>query len=382
MKKNVKQQPKNDNERINSIKTPKNDLLDVFAMQPIAPNSLIIRNGVMYVLGGVSSGKSTLLSKLIKLYDETIEPLIFCFYAGFAPDETTTFHLSNYQLKHKPYFIQLPTPESMIAFFDQFRRKRLKYSELLMFSKSLFKSDTGLFECLRVARSLFGELSKKFDVPDYMKRVHTLMAIIEEHVNLSAPPYASDYVLKTYAKKRKIGFQVDPLLFMANVCVSLSKALKPTIITVPQLTESRRTLDRFKPYSIEPMIRYVKSKRETQLIPSVCVFDDVAQFPMLTSEHPAQWVKDLFAETRRWQNTFIIAAQRHNLLNKSLRALTHTFFIGYSLIDDDLPRIAKEMPSNILAGPDFLELYKSSIKPFTFFVYNNKLGFDIVKLKK
>lgn len=372
----------NDNQRINNIKTPKNDLLDAFAMQPIAPNSLIIRNGVMYVLGGVSSGKSTLLGKLIKLYDETIEPIIFCFYSGFSPDETTTFHLSNYQLKRKPYFVQLPTPDSMVAFFDQLRRKRVKYSELLMFSKSIYKNDRGLFECLRVARSLFGELSKRFDVDDYMKRVRTLMAVIEEHINLLSQPYESEYVMKTYAKRRKISFSVDPLLFMANVCVSLSKALKTATITVPIPSESKRVIDRFKPYNIEPMLRYNKQKRECQLIPTVCVFDDVAQFPMLTSEHPSQWVKDLFAETRRWQNTFIIAAQRHNLLNKSLRALTHTFFIGYSLIDDDLPRIAKEMPSNILAGPDFIELYHSSIKPFTFFTYNNKLGFDIIKLKR
>ena len=143
-----------------------------------------------------------------------------------------------------------------------------------------------------------------------------------------------------------------------------------------------RTLDRFKPYTFSPMIRYNKTAKITELIPTVCVFDDVAQFPLLTTEKPSQWVKDLFAETRRWQNTFIIAAQRHNLLNKSLRALTHTFFIGYSLIDDDLPRIAKEMPSNILAAPDFLELYTASIKPFTFFAYNNKLGFDIIKLRK
>lgn len=371
-----------DNDRINSITTPKNDLLDAFAMQPIAPGSLIIRNGVMYVLGGVSSGKSTLLSKLIKLYDETIEPLTFCFYAGFAPDETTTFNISNYQLKYKPYFIQLPTPESMVAFFDQFRRRRLKFSELLMFAKSMFRTDKGLFDCLRIAKALFGDISKRFDVPDYMKRVHTLMEAVIEHINLNSRAYISDYVMKAYAKKRHIEMSVDPILFMTNVCVSLSKALKTTIITVPQPTESKRVMDRFKPYTIAPMIRYNKGSRSVELIPTVCVFDDVAQFPMLTSEHPSQWVKDLFAETRRWQNTFIIAAQRHNLLNKSLRALTHTFFIGYSLIDDDLPRIAKEMPSNILAGQDFLELYKSSIKPFTFFAYNNKLGFDIIRLKK
>ena len=372
----------NDNQRLNSIKTPNNDILDTFAMQPIAPNSLIIRNGVMYVLGGVSSGKSTLLSKLIKLYDETISPMVLCFYAGFAPDETTTFHISAYKLKHKPYFVQLSTPEAFISFFNQFRLKRLKFSELLMFSKSVFTNEKDIFEGLKLARALFGELSKKFDVPDYMKRMRMLMAYLEDKIDTTKTTYESDYILKKYAVKHKINYKTDPLLFMTNVIISLSKALKPTTITVPQLTESQRILDKFKPLNIEPMIRYNKTKRITELIPSVCVFDDVAQFPLLTVEHPSQWVKDLFAETRRWQNTFIIAAQRHNLLNKSLRALTHTFFIGYSLIDDDLPRIGKEMPSNILSKDDFLELYTASIKPFTFFAYNNKLGFDIIKLKK
>lgn len=371
-----------DNQRLNNIKTPKNDLLDTFAMQPIAPNSLIIRNGVMYVLGGVSSGKSTLLAKLIKLYDINIQPMILCFYAGFAPDETTTFHISSYHLKNKPYFIQISTPEAMISFFNQFRIKRLKFSELLMFAKSVFINERALYDTLKLSHALFGELNKKYDVPDYMKRVRMLMAYIEERIEPARQTYDSDYVLKKYAVKHKINFKTDPFLFMANICISLSKALKPIIITVPQQTESMRTLDRFKPYTFFPMIRYNKSSKITELIPTVCVFDDVAQFPLLTTEKPTQWIKDLFAETRRWQNTFIIAAQRHNLLNKSLRALTHTFFIGYSLIDDDLPRIAKEMPSNILAAPDFLELYTASIKPFTFFAYNNKLGFDIIKLGK
>ena len=372
----------NDSKRINSIKTPSNNLIDDFAMSPIAEHSLIIKNGVMYVLGGVSSGKSTLLAKLLKIYDELIDPIIFCFYSGFAPDETTTLHLSAYNLKRKPHFIQLQTPEAMITFFDQLRRKRLKYSELLTFMKSLFVSDSSVFDTLRVARALFGELSKKFDKDDYMKRVYALMSMIEDKIDLTRQPYESDYILKKYASKHKINFNTDPLLFLANVCVSLSKALKPTIITIPQLTESRRTIDKFKPHTIEPMIRYDSKHRKITLIPTVCVFDDVAQFPILTSEHPCQWVKDLFAETRRWMNTFIIAAQRHNLLNKSLRALTHTFFVGYSLIDDDLPRIGKEMPSNILESGAFIELYKSSIKPFTFFVYNNKLGFDFIKLKR
>ena len=369
-----------DNDRINKIKTPSNDLIDAFAMSPIAPKSLIIKNGVMYILGGVSSGKSTLLGKLIKVYDDTIQPMILCFYAGFAPDETTTHHISSYKLKHKPYFIHLPNPDAMISFFNQFRYKRLKYSEMLLFMKSVFINDKGLIEVLRLAYSLFNNISKKFDKEDYMKRVYMLMGAVNDRIDLNKGAYESEFVLKTYAKKHKIKFDTDPLLFIANIAVSLSKGLKEFTIGVLVDASANNIRSKIKPYDFEPMIRIKKDKIE--LIPSVSVFDDVASFPLLTTEHPPQWTKDLLAETRRWMNTFIIAAQRHSLLNKSLRALTHTFFIGYSLIDDDLPRIGKEMPSNILDGDDFITLYKQSIKPFTFFAYNNKLGFDLIKLKK
>ena len=115
-----------------------------------------------------------------------------------------------------------------------------------------------------------------------------------------------------------------------------------------------------------------------EVIPNITILDDVAQFHLLTTERANQWIKDLFAETRRWKNTFIIASQRYNLLNKTLRSLTHTFFIGYSLVDDDLPKISKEIPSNLLNSGEFMTLYKKLIKPYHFFVYNNKYGFNVV----
>lgn len=374
-----------DNKRFHNIKTPDNDLIEMFAMKPIADNSLIIKNGVMFVLGGVSSGKSTLVAKLIKIYDSTIKPMILCFYSGFAPDETTTHHISSYKLSQKPYFIKLPTNLSMITFFNEFRYKRLKYSEMLLFMKSIM-TDKALLTVLKLAYALFNRISKKFDTDDYMKRVHILMSTVATQMKGAQKQkiYESEFVMKTYAKRRKINYSTDPLLFISNVAVSLSKGFKDFEVTV-QLTDNisssfqKANNNNIVTYDFEPMLRVVDNN-ELQLIPSVCIFDDVAQFPLLTTEKPTQWVKDLFAETRRWQNTFIIAAQRHSLLNKSLRALTHTFFIGYSLIDDDLPRIAKEMPSNILVADDFIKLYRSDIKPFTFFVYNNKLGFNIIKL--
>ena len=242
-----------------------------------------------------------------------------------------------------------------------------------------------IVEIVKLAGLLFRNISKKFDKQDYMKRVYALMAAINDKEFDVGNAYESEYVMNMFAKKHKISLYNDSLLFIANVAKSLSKGLQPFDILMLQDSTARDIRARYKNITLEPMIRTRKRQRNNaalELVPSVCIFDDIAQFPLMTTERAGQWIKDLFAETRRFMNTFIVAAQRHSLLNKSLRALTHTFFVGYSLIDDDLPHIAKEMPSNILAADDFLTLYKDSIKKFTFFVYNNKLGFDIIKLKK
>lgn len=369
-----------DSKRLNNIKTPDNGLIDAFAMKPIAQKSLIIQNGVMVVYAAVSGGKSTLLAKMMKIYDDTIEPMIFSFYSTMTPDETTTHHISSYNLKHKPYFVQLPSNEAMISFFSQFRYKRVKLSEMLLFMKSVFVNDKGLIEVLRMAYGLFNGLSKKFDKEDYMKRVYILISTIIDRVDINRNVYESDFVFNKYAKKRKISYVDDPMLFIANVAVSLSKNLKGWTIAMVVDSSASNIKQRIKPIDIEPMLRINKNKIE--MVPSVCFMDDVAQFPLMTTEHPTQFVKDLLAMTRRYQNTFVICAQRFTLINKSLRALTHVFWVGYGLIDGDIPEIAKEMPSNILSKDEFMTMYKNLIKPFSFFVYSNKLGFEFVQLKK
>lgn len=369
-----------DSDRINKIKTPNNDLIDTFSMKPIAPKSLIIQNGVMLVYAAVSGGKSTLLAKLMKIYDDTNEPLIFSFYATMTPDETTTYHTSTYKLKRKPYFIQLPNTEAMISFFSQFRYKRVKLSEMLLFAKSLFNDDRGLIEVLKMAMYLFSDISKQFNNREYKKRVLMLTSLIVDKVDLERSPYESEFVLNKYAKKHKINYEADPLAFIANVIISLSKGFNGFTIAMLVNSSASSFKERIKPIDIEPMLRIRKNKVE--MIPSICFMDDVAQFPLMTTEHPTQFVKDLLAMTRRFQNTFIICAQRFTLINKSLRSLAHVFWIGYGLIDSDIPEIAKETPSNILKKDEFIELYHESIKPFTFFVYSNKLGFEIITLKK
>lgn len=412
-----------DDKLLNSFHVPENEALDAYAMSPIAKNSLMIKNGVMYVLGGISSGKSTLLSKMAAVYKKQIDPIVLYFYSGLSADETTTFAFSSFGIK--PHYIQLPTPEAMVSFFNHYRYKRIKLAELLMFLDSVFKHNTPLLlACLEMIQEL--ELTKHIDyfstlpVPhspqggvlgprselNEKKRFHVLLSYIyglSEQAKINTVPskknfiYLSEFILKTFGKKHKVKFDSSPELFITHALISFAKGLKPQTITVDILNEPgvkpnlnrNNILNRFVPYNFPPFIRLTKTsnlemgfKSRLELVPSVSFFDDIASFPLLTTERAGQWVKDLLAETRRQQNTFIFSAQRYNLLNKTLRSLTHTFFIGYGLIDDDLPKIAKEFPSNLLSSKEFMLLYQNVIKPFTFIVYNVKLGFNVLELKR
>ena len=386
-----------DEKLINRFKIPNNENLNDYAMNPIFKNSLIIKNGVMYILGGVSSGKSTLISKLMAVYQRSIKPIITYFYSGLTPDETTTYAASVFGIK--PHFVRLPTPEAMISFFNQYRLKRLKLAELLMFLNSVFKSNTpALLAAVEFVEELgltneqirTGSIRKRVDLAvDYVQSLIDKKRIITS-ANKTEFIYTSEYLLKTYSRAHNVNFSTNPALFVVNALISFSHGFKPQELTVDILNEptikpnKTDILSRFNHYQFEPFIRIenLTGNVKLSLVPTISVFDDVASFPLLTAERSNQWTKDLLAETRRWMNTFIFAGQRHNLLNKTLRSLTHTFFIGYSLVDDDIPRIAKEIPSNLLSSDEFRLLYNNLIKPFTFFVYNNKLGYNVISLKQ
>lgn len=384
-----------DNSLINSFKVKDNQNLNDFALQPIVPGSLVIRNGVTYIIGAVSSGKSTLLSKLMALYAKTIDPIIVSFYGGLSQDETTQYNISQFGIK--PYFVRLTTPEAMLSFFNQFRYKRTKLSELLMLLLSIYKDNAKLL--MESVTYITALNIKDKSVHDNNKRMIALLSYITELMangtilqsEAQGYVYSSEFINKDYSKRKKLSFKSDAPLFVARVLLSFANGFKNKTITVdvlneptlkPNLKNRDALLNRFQPITFRPFLRYIKKLGKIELVPSVCAFDDVAQFPLLTTDHACQFVKDLFAETRRYQNTFIICAQRYNLLNKTLRSLTHTFYIGFGLIDDDLPRIAKEMPSSLMSSQDFLLLYKKSVGPFTFIVYNCKYGVNILKLKK
>lgn len=401
----------NDEKLLNKFKIPDNKNLDDYALQPIQRNSLFIKNGVMYVIGGVSSGKSTMLSKLMAVYDKALQhPIILSFYAGLSPDETTTFALNTFNIH--PYLIKLATPEAMVNFYNQFRYKRVKLAELLMFLLSVYKDNVPLLlASVETVNELDIRTSKLIKTADYDKRVKILLAYVDEliagnRININPKHkfiYLSDFLLKQFSKKKSISFNRDPAMFISICLISFTNGFHETTITVDALNEpgikinpakikSQQLFNRFTPYTFKPMLRVSNTSANTgtgkgsgikiELVPSISIFDDVAQYPLLTTERSNQWTKDLFAETRRYMNTFIIAGQRYNLLNKTLRSLSHTFLIGYSLVDDDLPKIAKEFPSNLLTSKEFILMYQNLIKPFHFLVYNNKLGYNIIALQK
>ena len=406
----MKQISNHDEQMLNSFRIRDNTNLNDYALTQLSPNSLFIKNGVTYIVGGISSGKSTLMSKLAALYTKTINPIIISFYGGLAPDETSTFNLSSFNIH--PMFIKLPTPESMVSFFMQYRYKRTKLAELLMFLMSVYKdnaelllSSIGTVEELGLNDSEIRELdsnqNKRFRV--LLSYITNLITTNKLNVDSNAGfIYLSDFILKQYSKRHNINLLVAPEVFIARCLISICKGFHEVTITVdvlndPGIKTKKFDPNRFHPYTFKSFLRVTNVKNiakgtkksnskpnglKIELIPSIMLFDDVAQFPLLTTERSGQFVKDIMAETRRYQNTFIIASQRYNLLNKTLRSLVHTFCFGYGLVDNDIPIMAKEFPSNLLESKEFITMYKQLIKPFSFIVYNSKYGVNFIQLRK
>ena len=264
-----------DEQLLRGYQIPSNQNLDAYAMAPIRPGSLFIRNGVMFIIGGVSSGKSTLMSKLIAAYMKLLNPIILSFYSGLTQDETTTFALSSFGVK--PYFIRVETPEAMVSFFDQYRYKRIKLAELLMFLLSVYKDDVELLlDSIKYVEDLnIGD--KKVLYSD--KRMKALLLYVttlisSKAINVNPEKgfiYLSEFITKTYSTRRKLNLWYDPDLFIARCLISFSKGFHPSTITVDVLNDpsskptSRARMDlllkRFTPVTIKPFIRVTKDQK-------------------------------------------------------------------------------------------------------------------------
>ncbi|KAA6402647.1 MAG: hypothetical protein EZS28_001825 [Streblomastix strix] len=291
-------------EQIQSVTFYDSSMLDEYKTKPLIRNSLFLNNGNHYIVGAVGSGKTILLSKLIVIYKQRINPFIL-YLSNFGVDETIALNQNS-----KNTILTNITYEEAMYFLLQF--DEIKYS---------------------------------------VKEVYTYWKLRE--LNIS---YKSDYIQR---KKERI-IQNNPtkenLTRLASV--SIEKQMekpKDYARRIAQIFE-QECFDKITKFNIPTMImRFtVPAIIHNFAAEFIVNFDDIGSNADIQrfSSGLAKIIAHLVSDNRHSKNTVFFIAQRPSYLFKIARILSHVICLGVSLSKSDLKQAYEE---NSIQNLDFDE---------------------------
>lgn len=124
---------------LDAIKLIHDPSLDKFKRYEIIPESGLIVNGSMGIIGGTGSGKTSLITKIIKLYKKKI-PTIHVIYIGGEIDQTFTTNIPN--------GLTLVDPSLLKIFLETYSSVKKELIEWINLIEILKKNKTVLFKDL------------------------------------------------------------------------------------------------------------------------------------------------------------------------------------------------------------------------------------------
>lgn len=130
-----------------------------------------------------------------------------------------------------------------------------------------------------------------------------------------------------------------------------------------------------KDYNVKPLIN-----EDGKITKSLMLFDDITQFKNFTGKYANNFFKELAANTRHFANTSIFSMQRFTYLQKDVRVLVHSWFLGYGITDDDIKSLFSQTIS--IGGYSKNDLVKeyAKINRYEFLAINS--GMEIIETVK
>ncbi|KAA6398830.1 MAG: hypothetical protein EZS28_005648 [Streblomastix strix] len=280
---------------IQSVTFTDNSMLDEYKTKPSTRNSLLLINGNHYIVGAVGSGKPTLLSKLIVIYKQRINPLIL-YFSNFGADETMALNLNS-----KNIVLSNITYEEAMFFLPNFDEIKYMVKEIYMYWKLRevnipYKSDfiQRMKERILVTNPI-KEISaslRSSQVPsaqlkesqkDYIKRIADLFQY-----------ECIDIIIKYSVPTKIMRFTIQAMIHN----VQLEKKLK----IVPQNTQADAELKVIK----IPILFH------SSLLNSLLIFEDIGSNADIQrfSSGLAKTITHLVSDSRHSKNTVFFVAQR------------------------------------------------------------------------
>lgn len=313
-------------ESLDKIKLSQDTSLEAYKRFQIEKGSAFIVNGSMAVVGGTGSGKTSLVSKLVRLYHNVLNPTIFYFHGGDGMDQTFAMNTKGVPI------ISISSKESKRLKAEKEtsqksptikKTKEVKVSPMESFIRMYAKIKKTLIEFLQLVQ-----------VPGYWSE--NLTALKKELDGANMVRVAEEYIKKYREPTNIEGVDLGPII------ISKGKSLV--------------------------------------VAPSLMVFDDLTQLGSYTGQYANQFLKEITSNTRHFANTSIFGMQRYTFLQPNVRKQINTWALGYGVTLDDMRTMIGEIViPRESSGIEVIEEYES-LEKYEFLLINAE--FDILSVLK
>lgn len=300
-------------DKLDKIKLSRDETLEKFKRYEIVKNSGLIVNGSMGIIGGTGTGKTSLITKIVRLYMDTLGPAsgLHILYFGGEIDQTFSKNISSGVILIRP--IDMKT---FLEKYSQLKKQLIEWLEIKKMAKVSSRNPKD------------GNIVIKKQL--YFKDLNTNMVEI--------------------ARKLKIT-DVDDLVELAIKDVEkYSLPSEVAGVKIPPLVVN------------------------DEIVPTLSIFDDITQLGKFTSDPTGKFLRMITANTRHFMNTSIFSMQRYTYLPSNVRKNVNSWMFAKPMPLMDLKILFNEINLPDETEPEEVIEEISKLQKYEFLVISGEFN--------
>ena len=305
-------------DKLDKIKLSRDETLEKFKRYEIVKNSGLIVNGSMGIIGGTGTGKTSLITKITRLYMDECKGDLHVLYFGGEIDQTFSKNISSGVILIKP--IDMKT---FLEKYSQLKKQLIEWIEIKKMAKVSSRNSKE-----SSWNSKDGNIVIKKQL--YFKDLNTNMVEI--------------------ARKLKIT-DVDDLVELAIKDVEkYSLPSEVAGVKIPPLVVNG------------------------EIVPTLSIFDDITQLGKFTSDPTGKFLRMITANTRHFMNTSIFSMQRYTYLPSNVRKNVNSWMFAKPMPLMDLKILFSEINLPDETEPEEVIEEISKLQKYEFLVISGEFN--------